>query len=341
MTMSRSTDAQSPDFDEATMRAALELALRAPSLHNSQPWRWRLDGATAYLYLDSTRRLPATDPHARELVISCGAALHHLQVALAAEGREARVRRLPDPADPACLASVTLTGRLPGPADTALANAIPVRRTDRRRFTSWPVPAELIGELSELADLRGLRLQAITEPLPRYRLFRAISDAAERQANDPAQAAELAAWSGRAAGSPDGVPAVNTPPSRSTPGRPRMRPFADPQLSEADHGGEPEAATLLLLSTTSDWPIYWLAAGEVASAVLLTATRDGLASSVLSQPLEVGDTRAFLYEHVVRAKPWHPQLLLRLGWLPAETPPLPPTPRRPLEELLVAGNQTG
>ena len=82
--MSRSTDAQSPDFDETTMRAALELALRAPSLHNSQPWRWRLDGTTAYLYLDSTRRLPATDPHARELVISCGAALHHLQVALAA-----------------------------------------------------------------------------------------------------------------------------------------------------------------------------------------------------------------------------------------------------------------
>jgi hypothetical protein len=228
MTMSRSTDAQSPDFDEATMRAALELALRAPSLHNSQPWRWRLDGTTAYLYLDSTRRLPATDPHARELVISCGAALHHLQVALAAEGREARVRRLPDPADPACLASVTLTGRLPGPADTALANAIPVRRTDRRRFTSWPVPAELIGELTELADLRGLRLQAITEPLPRYRLFRAISDAAERQANDPAQAAELAAWSGRAAGSPDGVPAVNTPPSQSTPGRPPDAPIRRP-----------------------------------------------------------------------------------------------------------------
>src|SRR4030095_4002141 len=119
-----------------------------------------------------------------------------------------------------------------------------------------------------------------------------------------------------------------------------MRPFADPQLSEADHGGEPEAATLLLLSTTSDWPIYWVGAGEGASATLPHATGEGLASSVLSQPLEVGNTRAFLYEHVVRAKPWHPQLLLRLGWLPAETPPLPPTPRRAPEELLVGGKQT-
>ena len=251
------------------------------------------------------------------------------------------MRRLPDPADPAFLASVTLTGRLSGSRRRGARERDPGRRTDRRRFTSWPVPAELIGELTELADLRGLRLQAITEPLPRYRLFRAISDAAERQANDPAQAAELAAWSGRAAGSPDGVPAVARPAFAARAGAPRMRPFADPQVPDADHGGEPESAALLLLSTTSDWPIYWLAAGEVASAVLLTATRDGLASSVLSQPLEVGDTRAFLYEHVVRAQPWHPQLLLRLGWLPAETPPLPPTPRRPLEELLVVGDQTG
>ena len=118
-----------------------------------------------------------------------------------------------------------------------------------------------------------------------------------------------------------------------------MRPFADPQLARLGRTGEPEAAALLLLSTTADGPLQWLLAGEITSAALLVATRDGLASSVLSQPLEVDDTRAFLRQHVVRASPWHPQLLLRLGWLPAGTPPLPPTPRRPLEELLVVGNQ--
>ncbi len=119
-----------------------------------------------------------------------------------------------------------------------------------------------------------------------------------------------------------------------------MRPFANPRLPDADRGAEPEAATLLLLSTTSDTPIQWLATGEVTSAVLLAATRDGVASSVLSQPLEVGDTRTFLYERVICGGPLHPQLLLRLGWLPADTPPLPPTPRRPLERLLVIQNHS-
>jgi hypothetical protein len=115
-----------------------------------------------------------------------------------------------------------------------------------------------------------------------------------------------------------------------------MRPFAHPQLGESDRAGEPEAGSLLLLSTSSDGPLQWLLAGEITSAALLAATREGLASSVLSQPLEVDDTRVFLQEHVVGSGLWRPQLLLRLGWLPTGTPPLPPTPRRPLEELLTA-----
>jgi len=323
------------DLDEATLRAALELAVRAPSLHNSQPWRWRLDGSIVHLYLDAARQLRATDPDARELVISCGAALHHLQVALAGQGRQVRVRRLPDPAEPTWLASITLTGHPPAPADAGLANAILTRRTDRRRFGSWPVPADLIGELLELADLRGARLLPITEPAPRRRLFRAIADAAERQAADPALTAELATWSGRDAGSVDGVPAAHVPMPQRVPGQPPLRPFAHPQLRESTHDGEPEAAALLLLSTTGDGPLQWLLAGEITSAALLAVTRDGLASSVLSQPLEIDDTRAFLRQHVAGGGLWHPQLLLRLGWLPAGTPSLPPTPRRPLDELLV------
>ncbi|MDX6584329.1 MAG: hypothetical protein QOI10_3513, partial [Solirubrobacterales bacterium] len=65
----------------ATVLAALELAVRAPSLHNTQPWRWRVGDESVQLYLDQARQLPATDPEGRELIISCGAALHHLLVA--------------------------------------------------------------------------------------------------------------------------------------------------------------------------------------------------------------------------------------------------------------------
>ena len=320
--------------DEATLRSALRLSLRAPSLHNSQPWRWRLDGPTVQLHLDAERRLPITDPHARELVISCGAALHHLEVALAAQGWQVQVRRLPDPDKPTHLATITPHGRTNATTETELASAILRRRTDRRRFASWPVPAELVGELIEVADQRGARLQTVAEPRPRRRLFRAITDAAEQQTADPGTSAELAAWSGRGSGSPDGVPADHVPEPQHAPGRPTMRPFAGSQLEESTHDGEPEAAALLVLSTATDRPRQWLLAGEVASAALLAATRDGLASSLLTQPLEVDHVRAFLRERVLTSRLWYPQLILRIGWLPAGTPQLPPTPRRPLDDVL-------
>src|SRR5690349_3282995 len=137
------------------LRAAVQLAARAPSLHNSQPWCWRLGVDAVRLHLDPARRLPATDSAGRELVISCGAALHHLLVALAAQGWESRVHRLPDPADPTLLAEVRPVARAAGgpqAADVALADAIIRRRTDRRRFGSWPIPGELLGEMVELAD---------------------------------------------------------------------------------------------------------------------------------------------------------------------------------------------
>lgn len=51
---------------------AVRLAARAPSLHNSQPWRWRVDGDLLDLYPVDERLVPATDRSGRQLLISCG-----------------------------------------------------------------------------------------------------------------------------------------------------------------------------------------------------------------------------------------------------------------------------
>jgi nitroreductase len=316
----------------SVLRAALEVAVRAPSLHNSQPWLWRVGEQVAQLYLDQARRLPASDPYGRELVISCGAALHHLVVALASRGYACRVKRLPDPADSAYLARVELAAQPGPPADTDLAEAIARRRTERRRLTSWPVPPELIGELSECAELHGLTLRAITDPAQRWSLYRAISEAARRQAADPAYVAELESWTGRGPGAPDGVPAASAPPPGRIAGQPPMRHFAHPELAQPPNHGEPEGAALLVLSSPTDSPLQWLRAGEVTSAILLAATRDGLASTPLTQPLEIPETRELLRTQVSAGV--YPQILLRLGWLPPDTAQLPPTPRRGVAEVI-------
>ena len=214
--------------------------------------------------------------------------------------------------------------------DAGLASSIDRRRTDRRPFRAWPVPPELTGELAEIADRYGVGLAVVTDPRTRRQLFRSIEEAAHTQDANPRYVAELAAWSGRAPGSRDGVPADRAPTPGDVPGQMPMRAFPGSATDVDRESGEPETAALLLLSTATDTPLQWLRVGEVTSAVLLTATRLGLAGSPLTQPLEVGGTRTFVRDHVTGGA--HPQMLLRLGW--PSGPTLPPTPRRPLKEVV-------
>ena len=131
----------SADFpDVETVRAVLTLATKAPSVHNSQPWHWRVGADCLHLLADPSRHLPRTDPDRRNMMLSCGAALHHCMVALAATGWRSKVHRLPDPADPDHLATIEAFRQAPGELDVMLAAAIARRRTDRRTYAAGPVP---------------------------------------------------------------------------------------------------------------------------------------------------------------------------------------------------------
>ena len=90
------------------MHRIVEAATRAPSVHNTQPWRWRASPDVLELFVDRTRRLPATDPDGRNMIISCGAALHHAQVVATALGWAPSVTRHPDPGSPDLLARLEL-----------------------------------------------------------------------------------------------------------------------------------------------------------------------------------------------------------------------------------------
>jgi len=313
--------------DRQTIRAAVELGSHAPSVHNSQPWRWRHDGRSLLLQADLRRWLPATDADGRDLVVSCGAVLHHTRVALAASGLHAVVHRIPDPERPDDLAGLDLAPRNPADADVELAATILRRRTDRRRFSTWEVPASMQAALVQRAAEQGALLRVVTGRA-RGRLESALRDAATLQDDTPAYRTETALWSG-VASADDGVPAVNLlaePPDpahgrRFTPGR-----------IEQDPAGEPDGALLAVIGTASDDTLSQLRAGEALSAVLLHANLLGLASCPLSQVLEVDDTRRVLRDDVLDGA-IAPQLVLRLGF-PSSGAPLPATPRRPIAEVI-------
>ncbi|MEV4050028.1 NAD(P)H nitroreductase [Amycolatopsis sp. NPDC049688] len=317
--------------DDFTVKTAVAMAVRAPSVHNSQPWFWRLGQGSLHLYADPDRRLPETDPDGRDLILSCGAALHHVRVGFAALGWAAEVHRLPNPAEPGHLAAITLHPHDPSQDEIAMAAAIPRRRTDRRRHSSWAVPLGHVEAMSRAAALEGTVLQA-AENSARYYLATAIEEAADRHAADPAYRTELSAWSGRHL-SPDGVPARNTPAPDDTPGALRTRPFADPLLAQPPGTkAEDDETVLLVLSTASDDRMSRLRAGEATSAVLLTANAFGLSSCPLTEPLELPDVRDTVTERVTGGS--FPQMVLRIGWAPANAEPLPATPRRDLADVL-------
>jgi nitroreductase len=326
----------SPPADLVT---AVRHALQAPSVHNTQPWRWRLGDDTVQLHADRGRHLVATDPDGRDLVLSCGAALHHLLVALAAQGVEVDVDRLPDPDDSGHLATVTVRAGAGHPADATLFPAIHRRRTDRRRLSHRPVPAAHLEVLIGHAQRAGALLLPVTGPGMRDGLAAALDDAAHRQEPSAGYTVELELWTRRYAGAHDGVPRANIAPApvgavRASP----LRRFPHGQLAQPrqlpGHGPADDAAELLVLAMPGDTVLDRLMAGEATSAALLAATRLGLATTPLSQGVEVAVTRRAIARDVLHV-PEHPQLLLRVGWPASTAAELPATPRRDLHSVLL------
>jgi len=320
----------SADFpDDATIRTALSLATRAPSVHNSQPWQWRVGLDDLHLYADRSRRLSSADPDSRDLLMSCGAALNHCIVGMTALGWQARIRRFPDPADLEHLAVIEFHRSAAAEVDVALAAAIPRRRTDRRRYSSWPVAHGDVALMAARAARAGVTLRRVEELTE---LAHLVAQAAAQHAGDHAYLAELAIWSGRYA-SKAGVPARNAPkpdPAAALPGRA----FAGPALGQApDAEPADDNAVVVALGTSDDDEMAHLRAGEAMSVVLLTATALGLASCPITEPLEIVETREQVRETLFPAGGF-PQTLLRIGWAPVNADPLPSTPRRDLSDVV-------
>ncbi len=328
----------------AALRAAIDLARYAPSLHNAQPWSWRVVGEVAELSADPARAVPVADPFGREMLLGCGAALHHARTALAADGWPVRVSHLPEPDRPDLIARIELADRQdveladrqdPDPAATRLAEAITRRRTDRRPFAPEPLPEAVLQALrSAVQEEEGTYLALLTDAEDRIELA-VLSARAERiQSADPAYDAELAAWTGDRPGR-DGVPPSQVPHLSE----PRhsdvvLRDFEQDRPGQASvPAGVDEQPAWAILYTVGDGRQDQIRAGEAMSALMLTATDLGLATGVQSQPVEVAVVRAQIDGRLLNGL-GHAQLVMRLGWPDPAAPDLPAAPRRPLDEVL-------
>jgi nitroreductase len=335
---------QAPAQEKATILASqasylVATAARAPSVHNTQPWRFKVTPGAIELHADLRRKLHI-DPSGRELLISCGAALFGLRLAVRSLGYQPLVDLLPDPARLRLLARVRLGATVPMTgAERRMLEAMPHRHTHRGPFTAGPLPAGLLAGLQQDALAEGAEL-ALIEPGVSYRQLADIVNAVgPRQDLDPVARAEARRWS-RPAGSVgrDGIPAQAFParaardPRRSSDqgGRLRQRDFdLDRGLGLLTAGGPPAAATAVLI-TTRDGRADWLRAGQALHRLLAHAAEHWLFASLYTQPLEAAAIRALIRTRL--ALPGAPQLLLQFGL--ARTTRA--TARRPPAELMDA-----
>lgn len=307
---------------------AVHVACRAPSYHNSQPWLWVAEDSSLRLFLDQDRRL-STDDSGREALISCGAALDHLRVAMAAAGWEAHVDYFPNPNNHAHLASIDFTKMLSvTDGHRRRADAILRRRTDRLPFGAVP-EWDSLERLLRTHDKGGVAMDVL-DAQTRPQLAEASQLTEALRLYDSSYHAELGWWTSPFELS-EGIPQSSLVSAAESDRVDVGRAFPVTHHPERRLEVPADRSQIVVLSALADSRGDVLRCGEALSVVLLESTLAGMATCTLTHMTEVRESRDIITGLTGRP---YPQVLVRIGLAPALEDVPPPTPRRPLSDVL-------
>jgi hypothetical protein len=309
-------------------------------VHNTQPWRFAVSPHAIDLYADIDRKL-SQDRDGRQMLISCGAALFGLRLAVRGLGHLPAVTLFSERSKPWLLARVALGPEAPATeAERRMLAALPHRHTHRGAFDPGPIPAGLLPGLQHDALAEGATLALAETPGQYGKLADLAAEAARMQAHSAGARAEMRRWS-RPPGSParDGVPAAAFGPAApAAPGRLAQRDFDLGRhcgLLPPPGQGEPAPAATAVLVTAGDSRLDWLRAGQALHRVLAHAATVWVAASLHTGPLEIPVIRGLIRTQL--ALPGTPQMLLQFGPAHASLA----SPRRPVPEFLINGTPGG
>ena len=308
-----------PMTTEQVARYVVARAVWAPSVNNTQPWRFTTGGGPRLsLHADTGRQLAVADPDGREMMISCGAALFSVRLALRSLGYIPETSVLPDPGQPELVARVSWEQRAAADEfERRLSGHLLTRRTHRGAFDPEPLPPDSLAALRAAAAREGAALRIVADDGRRAALAAAVQTAERHLELAGDRVGELARWAPPPdSARRDGVPATSYParPEHTEPYFPgrdfaRGHGWGVPPLSLAT--AHRAAGVAGLLTTPADRRADWVNAGQALQRILLTASACGAAVALHSQPLELPWLREYVRTQLSDGA--YPHLVLRIG----------------------------
>jgi nitroreductase len=312
---------------EAQLRFLLQYAILAPSVKNTQPWSFAVDGRTVRIYADRARTLAVTDPDCRELYISVGCALENLLVAAEHFGMAHEVRYTPegDDAELAATAEFWASGIRSPERQAIPLDALVQRQNDNSLYRDAPLSLDQRRRLHECVAEPDLRLELSDDGLFRSWVDELTFEADRAEFANPTFRRELGQSIGAGVFSAPGIKARLAGLLVS---------HVDLGEAVANHDRElvASAALLGLVLGEGDTHAVHLRSGQLFERVWLKATALGVSVHPMSQTMRTPELREAVADLVVGLG-WSPQHLFRVGFSTREIRPRH-TPRRPLEDVL-------
>jgi len=309
------------------LRFLLQYAVLAPSSHNTQPWKFRIDGNRIDILMDDERWLRVCDDDQRELHISVGCCLENLLVAADHFGLRYQVEYLPDSSEPLLAASVEfMDGALE--RDRNLFQMITVRHTNHGEYDKGPIPEDVLEQLSGCCTEPNIHVQLTSDDSIKQKVDALVVQADAMEFADPAFREELGYWIGQ------GVFGTSWLMSK-------IGKLAVTHINMGSSTAKKDSAVLMsspvlgLISSRDNSRETQIEVGQVYQRLSLIAASFGIWCQPMSQIVQVGETKQEVAK--LQTDPHlFPQLPFRLGFAESEKHR---TPRRSVEEVLVEQNE--
>lgn len=333
----------------------LSSAILAPSPHNTQPWKIKLERTERILIsIDRDRLIPGCDPIGRQTFISTGAFLENLDITAGSLGYRADLDLFPEgwpdprtvPDTPIARIDLVRDGRcIPDP----LSTQIPIRHTNRRVFSTREVSLHSTGQITESYEYSLVPFGFSNDRDFIRTIAGFAADAMDIELADKTRRNETLQYfrftDEEVLKSADGIGLAQSGYgriSRFLIGKfflSRKKATASPSLFSGMATKKTRAQVegsggIGWLSTKSDHRVDQVRAGRAFQRIHLKATSLGIALQPITQPLadygEMSDLRSALYEYLGIPDTHTVQMLFRLGYAPT----VPPSPRRNLQMFL-------